>query len=179
MQLTKLEAAKRQIDFAIEAFFEDKDIVPVHTVAGAALILAHDLVEEQKPGKSWANLVADANHLSTKRAISIMRVTQNALKHARLDSNGVVEFEPKDTEFLIASALFDLGELNEAGEVHSIPSSVFQLWFIAMHSEIFSHADYNELLSAAKELFPDIALKDRVEQLSAGLSAMRAHENGV
>jgi hypothetical protein len=46
IEVSKIEAANRQLDAAIELLFSDGDPIAVHTLAGAASGLAADLVEE-------------------------------------------------------------------------------------------------------------------------------------
>jgi hypothetical protein len=43
LRIYKIEAARRQLDSAIELWFLDKDEVSVHTLAAAAYQLVHDL----------------------------------------------------------------------------------------------------------------------------------------
>ena len=42
-QISKIEAARRQLDCAIELWFCDKDEVSIHTLAAAAYQIIHDL----------------------------------------------------------------------------------------------------------------------------------------
>lgn len=176
MKLSKLEAAKRQLNFAIQAFFENKDIVPIHSLAGAAHIVAHDLVEARNPGGTWANMIATTNNLSIGAALNTLRKTQNDLKHAAKDPNGIIEVDPKDTEFLIISVMLDIGQLNGAEEIHSIEASVYQLWFFAMHEEIFTADEYQPIVSSARQLFPSIKAMQREEQLRCGLKAIEEYK---
>ena len=45
--ITKLEAAKRQLDCALELFFDEKDAVPIHTLACAAHQVIYDINRDQ------------------------------------------------------------------------------------------------------------------------------------
>ena len=48
MLITKIEAARRQIDAAIELYFHEGDELATHTLVGAAHILITDLSEAAK-----------------------------------------------------------------------------------------------------------------------------------
>jgi hypoxanthine-guanine phosphoribosyltransferase len=52
-QLTKLEAAQRQLSVAVRMLFDGQDPVAVHTLVGAASIVFTDLVEHIAPQVSW------------------------------------------------------------------------------------------------------------------------------
>jgi hypothetical protein len=47
LRISKIEAARRQLDSAIELWFLDKDEVSVHTLVAAAYQLVHDLKEHK------------------------------------------------------------------------------------------------------------------------------------
>ena len=53
LEITKLEAAARQLDTAITLVFEQGDRVVVHTLAAAAANIFSDVLESQDESRSW------------------------------------------------------------------------------------------------------------------------------
>ena len=47
-EITKVEAARRQLDCAIRLFFEDEDSLPIHTLAWAAFEVLFDLYPKHR-----------------------------------------------------------------------------------------------------------------------------------
>lgn len=127
LQIGKLEAANRQLNFAVRLFFSCGDPVCVHTLAGAASILLADLVEHHAPSKSWDRNVQAANELSASNYFNILRNAQNFLKHARIDPKAILDFNEVETEELLILAIMNSGELQDL----SVEQSVYQLWYLA------------------------------------------------
>jgi len=46
--ISKFDAAKRQLDCALELFFAEKDAIPIHTLACAAHQVIYDINKNQK-----------------------------------------------------------------------------------------------------------------------------------
>lgn len=68
IHLSKIEAAKRQLDRAIRLLFNDCDPVAVHTLVGAASVIISDLVDKQHPDKSWDRFAQEANKITARFA---------------------------------------------------------------------------------------------------------------
>lgn len=160
ISVTKLEVAKRQLDFAIRLLFDGGDPIVVHTLAGAASVIISDLVEKHHPNKSWDKFAQEANDISAKHYFSVLRETQNFLKHARDDSDAVFDFNPKDTEAVAFWAVMNLANFG----ILSIEASVLQLWYLACYAPTL---DPNfEPYSRALEVFGDLRGKSRAERLT-------------
>jgi len=172
MSISKREATKRHLNFAIRHYFEGGDIVPISAVAGAAHIIAHDLVEHIKPNNSWANVGAEASGIKMNEALSAIRKLPNWLKHAKSDPESLMEIEAKDLEFILFHTMLDIGELNQLDEAHSIEVSVFQLWFVAKHNKFFTATEYREVVSEAQEHFPGLDAMSHEEQLKVGFTVL-------
>ena len=110
-QVSKLEAARRQIDAAIRMLFNEEDNLAVHTLAWAA----HCVVRDVAKATGKANLLSDffERHLD-----SHYRELANFLKHADRDPNeAIVEFADDVPDMLLemASTIFvGLGEKQTA-----------------------------------------------------------------
>lgn len=162
IQVSKLEAAQRQLDVAIRMLFADADPIAVHTLVGAASIIFTDMVEKLVPDKSWDKMAQNANDLTPVEYFNIMRKAQNFFKHARDDHDTTLDFDLNDTESLAFWAVMNAGELAPL----SIEAQVFQLWYIASHSPV---SDDNESpLREAIQLFGDLRSKSRKERIQTG-----------
>ena|ERR1700733_9840765 len=94
LQISKIEAARRQLDTAIEMWFCDKDPVSVHTVAAAAYQIVHDV--KVRRGIDHG-LLYDSKMVKDEyrgQWINAMKKAQNFFKHADRDPEGILEFSP-------------------------------------------------------------------------------------
>ena len=161
IRISKIEAAKRQLDMAIRLLFNDCDPVAVHTLVGAASVIISDLVDKQHPDKSWDRFAQEANKITASEYFQIMRKPQNFLKHARNDAEATLDFDPVDTESVAFWAVMNLGNFG----LLSIEAQVLQLWWLACHAPIL---DPNvEPDNRVLEVFGDLRDKPRAQRLSA------------
>lgn len=83
-KITKLEAGRRQLDAAIRIFFENEDVVAVHTLSRAAFRVLFDITKEGETKKAL-----DA-HITKLGADKFNKIT-NFLKHAERDPDGEID----------------------------------------------------------------------------------------
>ncbi len=163
MQLTKLEAAIRQLDTAIELFFEKRDPVSVRTLVGAAGRVFSDLVEHKKPGESWrSNTVKSIPTLPPKQVYGILNSTPNFLKHADQDPEGEHIFTEAENDDLIFMATLECGEIHTT----SLEMQAFQIWYMASYPERFF--EDNQPAQDAKLLLPTLASLTREKKIDVG-----------
>jgi hypothetical protein len=176
IKLSKLDAAKRQLDAAVRAFFTGEDPVAVHTLVGAAANIISDLVGHSAPEKSWDSRCAKHNSLSKKQYIDIVHDVQTFFKHADRDPQGKLDFDQCKTEHLVFIASLNLEELNEPGDTHLIELSLFQLWYIARWREIRDKDDPRiaELIGTADNSFPGLNKLSRDDQIRRGHNQLQA-----
>lgn len=161
-QISKLDAARRQLHVAIRLLFDDADPVAVHTLVGAASSIISDLVEQQHPEKSWDKVAQEENKITAAEYFKVMRKAQNFLKHASDDASSTLDFNSLDTEFLAFWAVMNLGSFG----LLSIEESVFQLWFLACHP--LTPNPIIEPYKTAIDLFGDLSKESRAIRLSVG-----------
>ena len=160
IHISKLEAAKRQLDVAVRLLFDDGDPVAVHTLVGAASVIISNLVEKHHPDKSWDKFAQQANKITASEYFQVMRKPQNFLKHARGDADATLDFDPKDTESVAFWAVMNLGNFGRL----SMEASVLQLWYLACHAP--SLEPNVEPYNRALEVFGDLRNKPRVHRLA-------------
>ena len=161
IQISKLEAAQRQLHVAIRLLFDGGDPVAVHKLVGAALVIITDLVEKHHPDVSWDKFAQEANKITAKEYFNVMREPQNFLKHARDDADATFSFNPKDTESVAFWAVMNLTNFGPL----SIEGSVFQFWYLASHApNLDANVEpYNHVL----KVFEDLRNKPRAQRLAA------------
>jgi len=160
IHISKLDAARRQLDVAIRLLFYGADPVAVHTLVGAASVIISDLVQKHHPDKSWDKFAQEANNITASDYFKIMRKAQNFLKHAKEDSDATLDFDPKDTESVAFWAVMNLGNFGEL----SMEASVLQLWYLACHAPALERdvEPYNRAI----EIFGDLRGNGRAERLA-------------
>lgn len=169
LTITKLDAAYRQLDGAIHLFFSAANPVVVHSLATSAANVLFDIAENGSNGTSWRTRMRDDARLSTKGVKHALHKAWNFFKHAEHDPNGVLEFDPIDSEHMMFSAILDAGNLDKT----SCCMQAFQLWYIAAHPEFFSPTEL--VFADAAELFPGLAALPRAVQVQQGLAFLTQH----
>lgn len=114
MRVTKLDAARRQLQTAIQLWFEDGDVISVHTLSAAAHGIIHDL----NRAKKGPPLLFDSPTFDKKfkqQAVSILKSFENFCKHAdsRKHKETEMEFEPEATIGFIFTCIYGLTFLKE------------------------------------------------------------------
>jgi len=89
MQISKLDAARRQLDTAIRLYFEESDEVSVHTLAGAAHVLLTDLHTARNTKTLLHRYIRPEKIWEFEKAV---RKPQNFFKHAADDPTIVTDF---------------------------------------------------------------------------------------
>lgn len=100
--ISKLEAARRQLDCAIRLRLANEDSVAVHTLAYAAFVILRDLV--RKKGHSMAEVVGVLHDKSSKMGRDFSDVP-NFLKHADRDPDAMLaQHSPTTVHLTLAFA---------------------------------------------------------------------------
>jgi hypothetical protein len=165
-KMNKMQVAHQQLNVAIRLHFLDDDPASVLTLAGAAAGVFRDLVEQKHPGKSWDEKAMQAAGMDRESYFKAMRFGQNFLKHADRDPDDTMEWPASDAESLMFWATLNAGELDGI----STSQQVFQLWFFATRSKLFS-PDFGPCVTAL-EYFPGILMMEDHEQRRFGYTKL-------
>lgn len=98
MLVTKVEAARRQMDAAIELYFHQGDELATHTLVGAAHIVLTDLSKAAKLESILDRYIVPDWRWKFEKAI---RAPQNFIKHADTDAESSLDFNPHNTELML------------------------------------------------------------------------------
>lgn len=135
LRISKLDAAKRQLETAINLYFSDGDPISIHTLTSAGYNIIRDVSKKQGRSlivKDLAVKVAKPEFRKMVRAE--LNRAENFFKHADWDHADTLEFRPSQSEFLIFDACLAYRSLTK-----ELPASflVFRVWFIANHGDSF------------------------------------------
>jgi hypothetical protein len=104
LPITKLDAARRQLDTAITLWFHDADPVSLHTLTAAAHGIIHDI--GSKIGKP--TMLLDPGNFRKEtfgEYKTLLRKAQNFFKHANDDPVDMLFFSPQATAFHLFDAV--------------------------------------------------------------------------
>lgn len=161
--ITKVEAARRQLDCAVRIFFEGEDYLAIHTLAHAAYNLLLDL--HRKRGAEAIN-----NTLDTIDRRRISRVA-NFLKHSDRDAKGaMIDHNPDAPSMLMSGASILYGFLMKR---QTPEMAAIDLWCSAMYPEMFQ--DDHPLIAMVDDeevrlILAELKRRSREEQLLLGKS---------
>ncbi len=150
IQISKIDAARRQILTAIRLYFNHDDIVSIHTLAAAAFKITQNICDssDELPESitSWIDdlIIQDYKKTFFKK----FHETANFLKHADHDPNTTHEFAPQETENLLFIAIHQYHLLT--GE-YSPEIRLFSTWYRMQHPESFKTPQ--EVLTLGEDLF--------------------------
>lgn len=141
IRVSKLDAARRQLDCAIELWFAGKDDVSIHTLAAAAHQIIHD-INKKKGGKElfFDSIVIKDEYRS--KVVALVKRNMNFFKHADKDAEGITEFFPMGSTLFM---LFSTIGLQQLGERLNDVEDNFLLW-LALHYPNWIREDYRKTL---------------------------------
>ena len=129
--ISKADAARRQLETAINLWFHDGDPISVHTLVAAALQLIHDLGKNCGVSTKLHELKMIKPEFRSRFARKVAE-SENFFKHADRDPDVILTFKPETTEVFIVDAVTAYTELkNERPFVFR----TFIMWYRIQHPE--------------------------------------------
>jgi hypothetical protein len=147
IRASSLDAAKRQLDCAIELWFAVGDAVSIHTLSAAAHQIIHDIHAKRCPDKE---LLFDASWVRKecrKEFNDILRDASNTFKHADWNPDKIAEFSDLGTLMFFMVSLQGLKNL---GETVSAPAYALSIW-LGLHRPEYSSPEF---VAKLRELLP-------------------------
>lgn len=140
IKVSKLDVAKRQLETAIRIYFSEGDPVSLHTLTAASYNVIRDLNKKKGGEQMMAKdgFMAMVKPGRGKEVWERVVAAENFFKHADKDHDGVLDFNPEQSEFLILEACDVYRRLT--GEFPSL-FRLYQTWYIAMHPNLFTLPD--------------------------------------
>lgn len=163
VHVSKLNAARRQLDCAIEMWFKGKDEVSVHTLGGAAHQIIYDINKVRGGGREMLFDSIWIKDEYRKEFVDYVKKDMNFFKHADKDPDpiGITEFYPATTVMFF---LFSIIGLENLGEHQNDIEKTLMLWITVHHP--------NWLLGEVKRRLEE----PHAEQLIADMRKMNKQE---
>jgi hypothetical protein len=136
IRISKLDAAKRQLETAIRLYFNYGDTVSIHFLACAAHEILSDL---NKNYRGTPMIVSDymIKDDAKSRFMNIIRKPQNFFKHADKDPENAIDFKPEVIQYFIFDAIRKYQEITGENVPYFI---IFKGWFAAHNIEAFNYS---------------------------------------
>lgn len=160
IKIAKIDAARRQLQCAIELWFNEGDIVSIHTLAFAAHQIIHDLNVIKKTG---ADSILSGDRIKPeyrKMVLDAFKKHGNFFKHADKDPDEIAEFK---SELPIAFILSALSGLQGLGLSHTYVEDAFFVWHMIHNPDWFTE----DLVNLLKKQVPINGL-EQIKSLSKG-----------
>src|SRR6266849_392075 len=109
--ITKLDAARRQLETAITLWFNGGDPVSIHTLACAAYEIIHVVSQARHRARDllFDTLIVKDEYLGEWN--KLIKRPANFFKHARHDPDGTIDFNPALSEGFILFSLIGLRDV--------------------------------------------------------------------
>jgi hypothetical protein len=133
IKISKVDAARRQIDTAVRLYFDDGDPVSIHTLAAAALGVLQGLDKHGANTGTIYDFISNCLPEFSEFISKTLRTPQNFFKHADLDPQATLEFSLREAEILLFEACRKFSDL--AGR-RGAEMGVFIIWIIVQNPGI-------------------------------------------
>ncbi len=171
MDISKLDAAKRQLECAINLFFKQADPISIHTLTAAAHQLLMDIgrLENVKSFVKESSLIKKEYFAEYIKTIN---TAENFFKHAEKDRSALLKFNPEQTEFLLLDAVEMYMQLtNEMSE----DMTIFRVWFLIKYPDVISPHIQAQLIASGLNI-GTFRAKSKLE-FYAGIKDALIHSN--
>jgi len=136
IRLTKVNAVENQLETALKLYFQNEDIVSIHTLVSACMVLLKDLLHKRK------RIITDFDETLFKKLPKEyqkelrngLNKQQNFLKHADQDHYQAMEFNPNLTEIFLYTAINDFQKLTN--NITPIQLT-YRFWFQIQYKDKF------------------------------------------
>lgn len=162
MFVTKIQIAHRQLSSAIDLYFDDTDVVAVHSLAALASRLFGEIIGISCPDRLWSRHAAEIDHLDTTGYVRIDHGSRRFLDLVGRGDAEWLEFSTRETEDLLFLSVMNAAELGEL----SVHESTYRLWYCATRA-IALGEDF-PLVPSAVRIFPQLYAMNRRQRVRCG-----------
>jgi hypothetical protein len=137
ISISKLDAAKRQLETAVRLYFHDGEPVSIHTLVSAAYNVIRDInTKRGGPPMLVKDGMLDYIKPEYQRDFrNKINEAENFFKHADKDHDATLDFNPDQTEVIILDAT---GQYHRLTGEDPVLFKVFRGWYIANHLHQFN-----------------------------------------
>jgi len=176
IKIGKIDIARRQLETAINLFFYDRDVVSIHTLTAAAFNILQDMsTNDGRDIKTLRSVfLKRVKEGSEKHVINKIREAENFFKHADKDPYEYLEFNSKQTEYMLWDAVTLYAVI--AGENTSV-LQLFYYWFMASYPDIFTFTGEQKRLQLEAGMdLNNISKKEYFELMLPRISRLDKHQ---
>jgi len=140
-QISKLDVACRQLDTAIELWFQESDPVSIHTLAASAHQIVHDIIRHRGGRDPLFNspyIKPGFEPIAKKH----YHQHYNFFKHADRAPEASIDFDSSLSQYFI---VFSLVGLEQLGIKRNLFRSIFSLYFGFHNPHLFDHTFFTNL----------------------------------
>lgn len=173
IELSKLDAARRQLDAAIRLLFANDDPVAVHTLAHAAFGVLKGIAEHRGGSRVLAHAAGEASRYSSGKYWLDFNLAGNFLKHSDKDPTGYLSGIPEE----INEALIFLGAeiFRDLGASLTAEIEAFSLWYRAIDFTDIEGVE-EPFISWVTENAERLHAEDRSSLLLIGADLLRRYQ---
>ena len=166
-KVSKLDAAKRQLECAISLYFNEKDPVSIHTLTSAS----YNILRSLNKGRVWMSQDYLHEHIvpgKEKFARELFRKPENFFKHADRDPEEILDFNPDGTEIpLFEACQVYRGLTGEAPE----KMVAYNIWFKAKYDRVFIYTPEERAnMDRARDSMHNLSRRTYFEMMLQALS---------
>lgn len=144
MDISKLDAAKRQIETAILLYFKSKDPVSTHTLASAWRQLLYDISKDDiKIESVFDKLLETVKPENKKYAIEQITKAKNFFKHGKEDQDQILKWNPEQSEWELRDAIWMYIQITKENTEYM---KLYNLRRLISHADIVAD-EYKEQLN--------------------------------
>lgn len=150
-EISKIDAARRQLDTAIRLYMSGRDDVSIHTLAHAAHRVLMDVAAKKGiDGYLFGHLMGVIKPEMKDEFLTKMNAAANFFKHADRDSGEVLEFNPEQTVFWLWDACILYQSLT--GEYTDL-MQCYWTWFGIQYPDAIKDTEISAKFKEAKATF--------------------------
>ena len=123
--ISKLDAARRQLETAVTLYFHEGDPVSIHALTRAAYQVLYDINDGQPMIEDWIKVYIKPEYV--KQITDKLRKAQNFFKHADRDPDAILPFEPQITPIHLLVACLTYNRIAPEPSPHL---TIFQHWAV-------------------------------------------------
>ncbi|HSH98895.1 MAG: hypothetical protein ACAH07_06100 [Methylophilaceae bacterium] len=140
IKISKLDAARRQVETVIRLYFHNGDPVSIHTLTAAAYNILRDLNKSRggSPMILKEGIFEQLKPEYHKEILGKINEAENFFKHADKDPDASLDFSPGQSELLIFEACEKYFQLT--GEQVAL-FQIYRGWYLANNVELFKFED--------------------------------------
>ena len=151
--VTKLDAARRQLETSLRLYFTDGDVVSIHTLAAAAGQILEDLNKKHGGPEMFLRdtFVARFRPEHQRQIRNTLAAPENFLKHADRDPSETLTLRPGHTELLLMEATYAYQNLTQ-----ELPPlfGAFRAWFFLVPgASLVMPAEFERMRAWSRDAF--------------------------